>query len=310
MSHARLLVAKGVSARLWRGSEPFGQGTRPDPSPISERIASVHTALKVGERRDLDDLIDSANAALSVLYGVAGRYGDALAVAEQRLARAETRPRQELVDALRTAAVLTITIKGDFETGLELARRCHALARDAVPHQRMHVTWPLLAALYHLGRWDEMFPIVDEHMTAYAQEPAAECHFARDGPLIAASALAHMGEMDQARSLAAIPGDPAAHPDTASDWQAWYLVASGDPQAARAIAGPKALEGRSYGPQHAMALVEALVALEDWSALDELLPHARAATAGNALLEPICDRALGLMTAVSGDRRESTSSVP
>ena len=49
VSQARLLVAKGVSARLWRGSEPFGQGTRPDPSPISERIASVHTAMKVGE---------------------------------------------------------------------------------------------------------------------------------------------------------------------------------------------------------------------------------------------------------------------
>jgi len=81
-----------------------------------------------------------------------------------------------------------------------------------------------------------------------------------------------MGEMDQARSLAAVPGDPATDPDTASAWQAWYLVASGDPEAARAIAGRKALEGRSYGPQHAMALVEALVALEDWSALDEILP--------------------------------------
>jgi hypothetical protein len=210
---ARLQVAKGVSARLWRGSEPFGQGTRPDPSPISERIASVRTALKVGERRGLDDLIDSADAALSVLYGVAGRYQDAVAAAERRLARAETRPRQELVDALRTAAVLTITIKGDFETGLELAGRCHVLARDAVAHQRMHVTWPLLAALYHLGRWDEMFPIAEEHMAAYAQEPAAECQFARDGPLIAASALAHMGQVEQARSLAAIPGDPMANLD-------------------------------------------------------------------------------------------------
>lgn len=304
-SQARLLVAKGGSARLWQGSEPFGQGIRPDPSPINERIASVHTALEVGERRGLDDLITSANAALGVLYGIAGRYGDALAIAERRLARAETRSRQELVDALRTAAVLKITIKGDFETGLELARRCHALARDAVAHQRMHVTWPLLAALYHLGRWDEMFPIAEEHMAAYAKEPATECHFVRDGPLIAASALAHMGEMNQARSLAAVPDNPATDPDTASAWQAWYLVASGDPEAARAIAGPKALEGRSYGPQHAMAFVEALVALEDWRTLGEILPHARAATAGNALLEPFCDRASGLMTATCGDRRSA-----
>jgi DNA-binding SARP family transcriptional activator len=305
VSRARLLVAKAGSARLWQGSEPFGQGTRPDPTPINERIASVHTVLEIGNRKGLDDLITSANAALGVLYGIAGRYGDALAVAERRLARAETRSRQELVDALRTAAVLKITIKGDFGTGLQLARRCHALARDAVAHQRMHVTWPLLAALYHLGRWDEMFPVVEEHLAAYAKEPAAECHFVRDGPLIAACAFAHMGEMDRARSLAAVPGDPATDPDTASAWQAWYLVASGDPETARGIAASKALEGRSYGPQHAMALVEALVALEDWNELDEILPHARAATAGNALLEPFCDRASGLMTAARGDRRSA-----
>jgi hypothetical protein len=238
-SRAQLMVAKGGSARLWRGSEPFGQGTRPDPSPINERIAAVHAALEVGQKKGLDGLVTSATAALAVLYGIAGRYGDALAVAERRLARAETRSRPELVDALRTAAVLKITIKADFEAGLDLARRCHALARNAAAHQQMHVTWPLLAALYHLGRWPEMFPIAEEHMAAYAKEPAVECHFVRDGPLIAASALAHMGQMDQARSLAAVPGDPAARPDTATAWQAWYLVASGDSESARAIAGPQ-----------------------------------------------------------------------
>ena len=68
--------------------------------------SSVHTALEVGWRRGLDDLIDSANAALGLLYGIAGPYGDALAFAEQRLARAETRTRQELVDALRTELLL------------------------------------------------------------------------------------------------------------------------------------------------------------------------------------------------------------
>jgi len=114
-----------------------------------------------------------------------------------------------------------------------------------------------------------------------------------------------MGEMDQARSLAAVPGDPAADPATASDWQAWYLVASGDPEAARVIAGPKALEGRSYGSQYAMVLVEALAALEDWSALDEFLPCARAAITGNALLEPFCARASGLMAAARGDRHSA-----
>jgi hypothetical protein len=50
-------------------------------------------------------------------------------------------------------------------------------------------------------------------------------------------------------------------------------------------------------------LVEALVAVEEWSALDEIRPRTRAATAGNALLAPFCDRAAVLMTAARGDRR-------
>ena len=54
-----------------------------------------------------------------------------------------------------------------------------------------------------------------------------------------------------------------------------------------------------------MALVEALVALEDWNALGEILPHARAAATGNALLEPFCDRAAGIMTAAYCDRRSA-----
>jgi hypothetical protein len=61
-----------------------------------------------------------------------------------------------------------------------------------------------------------------------------------------------------------------------------------------------------------MALVEALVAVEEWSALDEILPRTRAATAGNALLTPFCDRTADLMTAARaiGAPRKSTSSEP
>jgi hypothetical protein len=54
-----------------------------------------------------------------------------------------------------------------------------------------------------------------------------------------------------------------------------------------------------------MALIEALAAPEDWRALEEILPHAQAATAGNALLKPFCDRASGLMTSACGDQRSA-----
>jgi hypothetical protein len=62
LSRAWLLLARGVSARLWRGSEPFGQGMEPDPVPIGERIADVERALAAGEADSDEDLVTAASS--------------------------------------------------------------------------------------------------------------------------------------------------------------------------------------------------------------------------------------------------------
>jgi len=49
-----------------------------------------------------------------------------------------------------------------------------------------------------------------------------------------------------------------------------------------------------------LALIEAMEAQQDWAALEEFLPTAYAQRAGNALLEPFCDRAAGLANAARG----------
>jgi hypothetical protein len=64
-------------------------------------------------------------------------------------------------------------------------------------------------------------------------------------------------------------------------------------------------EGRTYGPQHEIAVLEALVSLGDWAGVRAALPQARADLAGNALLGPWCDRAAGLAAAASGRRRDA-----
>ena len=173
----------------------------------------------------------------------------------------------------------------------------------------MHATWPMLTALYHLGRWRELPPILDEHVDAFRQDPAPGCSFVRDGPVVGATVLAHTGELDRARTLAAVVGDPMADLDTASAWQARFAIASGDPEAARRISVDKARERRLYGPQHVHALLEALVALEDWPAVGDFAPLARASVAGNALLAPSCDRAEGLVHAQAGRTPEATGAL-
>jgi hypothetical protein len=145
--------------------------------------------------------------------------------------------------------------------------------------------------------------LAPEDAAAFRLEPAIECQFVRDGPVIAGAALAMLGRLDEARELAALPGDPAADLASASAWQARFATLTGQPELALSISVDKALEPRTYGPQHAYALVEALEARCDWAALAEYRPRAAAAIAGNAALGPLLDRAEGRARAASGDAR-------
>jgi len=305
LDRAWLLLAWGVSARLWRGTEPFGQGRDLDPVPIGKRIADVERAMAAGEAAGDLDLTTSAASALNVLYGVAGRYREVRDLDRRTLEHLDqVGPRLDQADIIRTAAANAIMISARFEEALELARRAHTLSAGANPHQRMHATWPIIAALYHLGRWGEALPVVDEHTEAFRQDPAPGCSFVRDGSIIGAAILTHRGELGRARALAALVGPPT-NLATASAWQARFATASGDPATAVRISEDKARERRLYGQQHLVALLEALAALEDWGAVAELLPEARARAEGNALLGPVTDRVDGLALAHAGRTAEA-----
>jgi DNA-binding SARP family transcriptional activator/tetratricopeptide (TPR) repeat protein len=311
VSRAHLLVARGASARLWSGSEPFGAGSQPDPILIQTRIDAVDEALSIGESRGLADLVDAAVNTLVILHGLAGDYPGTLSLLERALDRADEAPSTLAhADILRTAAVHFIDMSARYEDGLELAWRAYALTRDdAGPHQLMHVTYPLLAALYHLGRWSELDPLLDEHVAAFRAEPASHCHFVRDGPIIGAVVHCRRGDLTAAGRLARLVREARWDPTSASAWQSFLAAVSGEPATAIALSADKVREGRTYGPQHELAVLEAEVALRDWSTVRAALPHARAHVAGNALLAPWCDRAAGLVAAAEGERREAEAAL-
>jgi class 3 adenylate cyclase len=304
LSRGRLLVARGAGARLWSGSEPFGQGqSGADPVPIEERIRSAEEGLAIGLSLGDRGLLKLANRALALLYGAAGRHADALILARtwlEQLAGPESRIEQ--ADAIRTLAWLEMMVAGNFERGLSLGERSHALSQGSNPHQLMHATCVVLVGLFELGRWHEMVPFLEEHLAAFREDPAVLCAFVRAGPVIGATLLVHSGRIGRARELAALVGNPQDELASASAWQARYAIASGDPQTGWDIARTKALERRSYGPEHAQQAVEALVALRNWKELASFVPKAREQISGNALLGPVCDRAEGLMAAAAGDR--------
>jgi hypothetical protein len=163
------------------------------------------------------------------------------------------------------------------------------------PHQLMHGTNPVITALYEMGRWDEIQPVLEQHLGAFSQDPAIECFFVRDGPVLGALVAAKSGDLTRARELAAMLPDPASHPDRASAMQASLAIALGDPSLGRAISAARAVAGRQNGPHFARTMLGALVALEDWTELERFLPHARRQVSGLAILGPTCDRAEALL---------------
>ena len=300
---AHLDVSYGHVARLYRGSEPFGQGHKPDPVPIDKRIQAIEKGREVGERLHSSQVLWIANHALELLYGMAGRYDSQLELSLQDLAAVDQLgSRIHQGDSVRRAAVAVMTIRGNYEEGLRLARRSLELSRDTNPHQVMHGTCPVMMALFELGRWDEIPPILDEHVKAFQLDPAVECDFVRDGPIIGAIVSVRSGDLDRARELSSLLGDPIAEVDRATAWQSTLEVAFGRPENALLISREKALAGRSFGPHHARTMLEALTALEEWDELERFVPRARLHVPGLAILGPCCDRAYGLVAQARGDR--------
>ena len=296
VSRGLVLALRAMAARLWRGSEPFGQGFVEDPVPVHERIEAAGAALEIGRRHGDLDLIRKASEALELLYGITGRYRELSQMMETALDNIDEVPsRIGQADVLRSAATVTMQVEGRFKEGLALAHRSYALSRGSSAHHIMHATHALIFGLYHLGRWQELIPVVQEHVTAFREDPAVVCRFVRDGPVIGAIACSQMGDRARAIELAALVGDPRDDRDNASAAQAMLAIELGDSTSALEIAMPRARLRNMFGPSHAVAAVEALAVLRDWTRLAELLPAVRRQVEGNALLGPICDRAEALM---------------
>jgi hypothetical protein len=302
---AWLLLVRGACARLYRGSEPLGQGSEVDPQPIAQRLMAAERAMNDARELGHQEVVVAAEHVLGMLYGLAGNYEGMIELARRQVA--QLRPEDSRIDqsdAIRKLAIHLINVRADFEQGLELGRQCRELVGASGaggPHQVMHTLWPILASLFFLGRWDELFGPLEEHVAAFRIEPAMECQFVRDGPAIGAAALTLLGRRAEAREVALLLGDPLTDRASASAWQARLALVQGDTLTARAISEDKAMQGRVYGPQHAAVLLDTLVALEDWQAAAALVPYTHGAAAGNALLEPVAHRAAGLIRAAAGD---------
>jgi hypothetical protein len=170
----------------------------------------------------------------------------------------------------------------------------------------MHATYFVMAALYRLGRWSEIPPLVAEHLAAFTEETVdMNCPYTRGGPAVGALVLERLGNEDAAREAQSriVPNDN--QPGIVEAWMAERELLTGRPDKAREIAERTLAFGRGPSieepPYELAVLVEALAALADWTALAAVMPVARARAGYLAWLPPAIERAEAARLDAAGD---------
>jgi DNA-binding NarL/FixJ family response regulator len=298
-SRAWLLALKAAAGLRWSGWAP------PDPLPIDDRLTAAAAALDAADRVGAPNLAGIVLHVRGYLQHDAGRYVEALPTL-QSLA--------ELVEDiespyLRALSSMWISLAfadqaGNYAEALTHARRSLEIGRTRTPHERMHGTMGVMWCAYHLGDWATVHDLLDEHLTALSTMSPSCCPYVRAGPMVGALALAQGGDVDRARRLAGQVEPDLTEPGLPEALLARVLVATSDPGGGARLARSMVDGGRrpslEQNDHETHALIEAMLAIEDWDGLRDILPSARRRARALAILGPTCDRAEAIALVASG----------
>ncbi|HYT81035.1 MAG TPA: adenylate/guanylate cyclase domain-containing protein, partial [Actinomycetota bacterium] len=167
-----------------------------DPVPIEDRIGSLRLALEMADTVSARGLRAFAATALSDLYVVQGSYELALDISRRQLDLLDPgAPPSERAMVLFESGAALKDLAGRYEEALELGLASYEIAKDRSLHELMHATYLSIYAMYLLGRWHELAPFLDEHVSAFREESEVSCFAVRGAPLIGALVLMHQGEI-------------------------------------------------------------------------------------------------------------------
>jgi class 3 adenylate cyclase len=276
---------------------------RADPVPVGERRDAAEEARRLADQSKAPALQGLAIHSLNTVNFIEGSYSKIIPLALEQvdfMDRAQSNRDKALAHLL--AGVALANIEGRFEDGLAQGRTSQEFAKALAPHDQMHATCLLMECLYHLGRWDEVEPLLAQHLDLFqGKETEMSCPFVRGGPLVGAIVLCQQGQRERAQEVASRVTPEVEHPGMAEALHARLAIALGDPTTGRGLAERLVGLGRRSGPEEippeTLVMVEALEALQDWEALERFLPTARRMAGVLVALTPTCDRAEGLAKA-------------
>ena len=300
-TQAWLLMLRAAVGLRW---EAFH---RTDPVDHEERIRAGEAAAEHARRAGDESLLANALRMVGSFLMSRGEVARGLGVMRPIL---EMSPR--IADLRERHLVTVITANafvwsgGQAEAMIPVLEEALLLGRELRAHDLCHSTCMMICALYNAGHWDEIPPYLDEHLRTFAiDEAATTCPYALGIFQLGAIYLANRGEMERARELVSQMPESHAPTGMVEALQAGAAVALGDPSLGRLTAERLLATGaRNFAeepPIELAALLDALVALQDWDAVQTFLPEARRRALELALAGPTADRAEGLAAGAAGD---------
>jgi class 3 adenylate cyclase len=291
---------------LWGATAIWWVNAGAELTSLDERVESLSASLVGARGASLPELEAFAQEYLCEIHMARGAYGQVAELSRHTGVFDRIASPAGCSLGLVETAIWARDVAGEAERALGLGMRAHGLARELSPHDRMHATGFVIHALYQLGRWLELDPILDEHVAAFADEADATCELLHGGILAGATRFAQGGDLGRARELAAM-APPFASTDPlwagyADGWRARLRVAAGDARGGLEQARAVLAFAPAWPRLHAAVIViEALSAADDHDGLAAFLPVGRALNGGLAVLPPTCDRAEGDVMAAAGD---------
>ena len=298
VTRGRLLWARSATELLWL------RKTGSDPIDPAQRLADAEEVARLGRETGDAGLESLATDALSLAYQKKGDYTALLDLDRRNL---------ELLDRVGSAtqrafilfasAESEFGLAGDHDTALALARRLYALGRDLSAHELMHATSLLVQLAYWSGRWDEIPPLLAEHLEALSGETERACPSMTLAPAYAALVDAARGNTTDARQNLGLVPHTAGLALASRAIAALALAELGDSDEARQLA-EEVRKDASHFPHWALALTETLAGLQDWPALKEALDQLRPRVAADVLFAPAADRAEARRLLAAGELAE------
>ena len=283
--------------------------------PLDERVRAAEEGLESARQTGDASLESTALRAIGALLLAYGERDHALELTHRLMDQVDRvgDPRERHLAVIEGAQTLMWT-GGDAAAVLPKLREALVVGRELRVHDLCHSTATLMSALFLAGAWDEVLVSLDEHIRTFRTDAAGTtCPFALGAFQVGAMVFAHRGDTERAREVAGMMPRSESPVGVVEGFQAMLANALGDPATGRSIAEQVLSTGaRNFAeepPVELAALLDALVAQQDWTELRSVLPGLRERAGELALAGPAADRAEGLMQAAAGDEAGARASL-